>query len=214
MAVDGTLNLNKWQIADKALASVADQLKGAQIRKDHSASVDSIIGKINTSWKDGNQVYYEGEIADSDIIKKILLGYVKYNSIQIGTQELLCRNCYLNRGLTAAQAKVDSIDEPCPRCGSLEVYVEKPMVVEESLVATPAYPHAEFAPIGFTASLNKALEHRFTSHSTSVQTQPTQVEAIKGLNDPTIVIIAAAIVAASTAYLTTLNAYIAIHRKR
>ena len=213
MAVDGTLNLNKWQIAPVALKSVAEQLKDAQIRKDHSGSVDSIIGKINNTWQDGDQVYYEGEIADQDLIKKVLLGYVKYNSIQIGTQELLCRNCYVNRKLSAAEAKVASVDEPCPRCGSLEVYVEKPMVVEESLVATPAYPHAEIAPIGFMASLNKALEHRFTLSSTP-QTKPVQTTVIKSQNEPEIILMAASICTMAAAYLNTVNAFIVLNRKR
>lgn len=162
IALDESLNENLWQIAPAGIKKVAQQMIGGQIRKNHSKDrIEDIIGKVDKAWEEGGKVFFEGEIADEDTIKKVLLGYVRFTSVQIGAPFLLCRNCLLNRGIAEKEAQIESIELPCSRCGSREIYVTEPQFVEQSIVTLPAYPNAQIIPIGLAASMNLVLKKRF-----------------------------------------------------
>jgi Zn finger protein HypA/HybF involved in hydrogenase expression len=166
MAIDDSQNRNKWRIAKEDLQGIADQLKGAPLMKNHDIeNVDAIIGKVEDAWVEANdghtRVMWKGETCDDSLIQKILLGYVKNNSIQIAVPGSLCDNCFSKLGKSEEEAALTNIEEPCPRCGSMEMLIRKPVVLEQSMVAIPAYDQAEVTPFGFKASLDRALTKRF-----------------------------------------------------
>lgn len=178
MAIDASMNRNQWMLPKEELDGVASQLNGAPIMKNHDIDhVESIIGKVHKAWREGDKVMYEGEIADEELIQKILLGYVKYNSIQIGIPAAYCYNCEINLGKKDEEASIDNMEAPCPRCGDNRLLIRKPVALEQSIVAIPAYENADIYPIGFKASLSAALGKRFTSKDipkkASVAPKPT-----------------------------------------
>ena len=161
LALDDSTNANGWKVDPNSLDTLASQLDaGLEIRKDHSNSVDDIIGKTTKGWREGNQVLYEGEIADRAIIEKVLLGYIKFDSIQVIAPQVYCLNCMENEGREREDAKIESMEEACPRCGSFALYIENPIAIEMSLVTMPAYPNAETFPIGFRASVDQIMQER------------------------------------------------------
>lgn len=166
MAIDTTQNRNKWRVPLADLNDVAAQLKGAPLMKDHDIDhVDSIIGKVEEAWVEedgqgGGKVIWKGECSDESLIQKILLGYVKNNSIQIAVPQAYCDNCITHLGKSEEEASLDNLDFPCPRCGSLEMVARHPAVLEQSLVAIPAYEKADVTPFGFRAALDNFQEKR------------------------------------------------------
>lgn len=172
MAIDTSRNRNKWRVPIEDLQAIADQLKGAPLMKDHDIDhVDSIIGKVEDAWVEKDEqdpkagkVLWAGQTSDESLIQKILLGYVRFNSIQIAVPQAYCDNCIAAQGKSEEQAAIDDLDLPCPRCGSLDMLIRHPMVLEQSMVAIPAYEKAEVTPIGFKASLDKTLAKRFEVH--------------------------------------------------
>jgi len=165
MIIDDNVNLNHWMVPKEELENIANQLKNKQIRADHSDSVYSIIGRVEDAWVEDNKVFYKGEIGDEELIKKVLLGYVNFDSIQLYSDDVYCANCLYNNHKQESEAKITNINEPCPHCGNSELVIKNPQVVELSLVATPAYTTAELIPLGFKASLDKALQGRFNNVS-------------------------------------------------
>ena len=169
MAIDTSRNRNKWRVPIADLEDIAAQLQGAPLMKDHDIDhVDSIIGKVEQAWvepdKDdatAGKVLWAGETSDESLIQKILLGYVRFNSIQIAVPNAYCDNCMSTQGKSEEQAAIENLDLPCPRCGSLDMLIRHPMVLEQSMVAIPAYEKAEVAPQGFRASLDMRLQKRF-----------------------------------------------------
>jgi hypothetical protein len=172
MAIDTSRNRNKWRVPIEDLQAIADQLKGAPLMKDHDIDhVDSIIGKVEDAWVEKDEqdpkagkVLWAGQTSDESLIQKILLGYVRFNSIQIAVPQAYCDNCIAAQGKSEEQAAIDDLDLPCPRCGSLDMLIRHPMVLEQSMVAIPAYEKAEVTPMGFKASLDKTLAKRFEVH--------------------------------------------------
>ena len=166
MAIDTSQNRNKWRVPLSDLYECADQLKGKPLMKDHDIDhVDSIIGKVEDAWVEedgqgGGKVMWKGECADESLIQKILLGYVKNDSIQIAVPQAYCDNCVTRLGVREEEAALDNLDFPCPRCGSLEMIARHPGVLEQSIIAIPAYENASFAPYGFKAALDDLSERR------------------------------------------------------
>ncbi len=166
MAIDTTQNRNKWRVPLADLNDVAAQLNGAPLMKDHDIDhVDSIIGKVEDAWVEedgtgGGKVMWKGECSDESLIQKILLGYVKNNSIQIAVPQAYCDNCITHLGKSEEEASLDNLDFPCPRCGSLEMVARHPAVLEQSLVAIPAYEHADITPVSFRAALDTFQDKR------------------------------------------------------
>ena len=165
MVIDDSMNLNHWMVPKEDMGLVAERLKGQQIRKDHSDSVDSVIGKVTESWEEDGKVWAKGEIADEDIIRKILLGYIRFSSIQLLAEEVLCANCYNTNHKSEVESKITDINMPCPVCGQAELVVRKPEAIEWSVVALPAYSNASFDAIGFKAALDRSLITRFVKAS-------------------------------------------------
>jgi predicted RNA-binding Zn-ribbon protein involved in translation (DUF1610 family) len=166
MAIDTSQNRNKWRVPFSDLQEVAAQLKGSPLMKDHDIDhVDSIIGKVEDAWVEedgqgGGKVMWKGECVDEGLIQKILLGYVKHNSIQIAVPQAYCDNCISKLGKKEEEATLDNLELPCPRCGSLEMVARHPQTLEQSLVAIPAYEKADITPFGFKAALDDFAEKR------------------------------------------------------
>jgi hypothetical protein len=186
MAIDTSRNRNKWRVPMGDLQAIADQLKGAPLMKDHDIDhVDSIIGKVEEAWVEPNKddpeagkVMWAGQTNNESLIQKILLGYVRFNSIQIAVPRAYCDNCMSANGKSEEQAAIDNLDEPCPRCGSLDMLIRQPMVLEQSMVAIPAYEKAEVAPYGFKASLDQRLQKRFERANLPKVVQPAQPDLL------------------------------------
>lgn len=202
MAIDTSRNRNKWRVPIEDLQAIADQLKGAPLMKDHDIDhVDSIIGKVEDAWVEKDEqdekvgkVLWAGQTSDESLIQKILLGYVRFNSIQIAVPQAYCDNCIAAQGKSEEQAAIDDLDLPCPRCGSLDMLIRRPMVLEQSMVAIPAYEKAEVTPIGFKASLDRALQKRFAPKDKSfgiIQPHQTPKKAKTIMPDLTPVLISA-----------------------
>ncbi len=165
MIIDSSVNLNQWMVPKEELENIATQLVGKSIRKDHSDSVDSVIGKVEEAWVEDDKVFYTGEVADEHIIPKILLGYVHNNSIQLAADSVYCARCLEDNKMNYGEARINNIEEPCPRCGTSQLVVKPESVIELSFVATPAYETGEFEPFGFYAAVDKKLKKRFTKEN-------------------------------------------------
>jgi Zn finger protein HypA/HybF involved in hydrogenase expression len=169
MAIDTSRNRNKWRVPLEDLQAIADQLKGLPLMKDHDIDhVDSIIGKVEEAWVEvdkldptAGKVFWKGETSDESLIQKILLGYIKHNSIQIAVPNAYCDDCMSGQGKKEEEATIDDLDAPCPRCGSLNMLIRHPMALEQSIIAIPAYEHADITPYGFKASMDFALRARY-----------------------------------------------------
>jgi hypothetical protein len=166
IAIDDSMNANMWKVPFEDLDELTKKLEGVQIRKNHGDRVEDVIGLVKNAWREDNKVFYEGEIADEEIIKKILLGYIRYNSIQIFSDDVFCASC-LAKGKSEKEAKIEDISSPCPRCGGRELIIRHPQPVEVSMVSLPAYENALVMPVGFRAAVDKVLEEKFKYTSTT-----------------------------------------------
>jgi len=81
-------------------------------------------------------------------------------------------------GKSEEQAAIENLDLPCPRCGSLDMLIRHPMVLEQSMVAIPAYSNAEVTPHGFKASLDQQLQKRFERATLPKVVQPPQPDLL------------------------------------
>jgi chemotaxis protein histidine kinase CheA len=146
VAVDSSVNLNKWQIPDEDLDYVAQSLAGAQLRVDHAESALMVVGKVSQSKRVGNQVFFTAEVGDEHLIEKIIRNYVTHVSIQVDSDDVECSKC---KRVTRKEGQLIHL---CP--GAYEV-VHKPRVRELSIVASPAYQNTAFQPVGFAAAMNQ-----------------------------------------------------------
>ena len=71
VAIDTSVNANKWQIPEEDLDFFASSLFGAQLRVDHSESAFLIVGRVLKSQRQGDRVLFQAEVADEKIIEKI-----------------------------------------------------------------------------------------------------------------------------------------------
>lgn len=140
VAIDTSVNKNKWQVPNEDLDYIVESLKGAQLRVDHAESALMIIGKVVDAWRDGDRVLFRAEVGDEKMIEKIIRGYVSYVSIQVDSDIVECSKC---KRPTRSEGMLKHL---CP--GAWEV-VHKPKVRELSIVASPAYENTEFKPLGF-----------------------------------------------------------------
>jgi hypothetical protein len=146
VAIDSSVNANKWQIPEEDLDFVAAGLPGVQLRTDHSEAVSNIIGKVDGAQRKGQQVLFQAEIGDVPLIEKILRDYVNHVSIQIDSDDVECSKCKKPTRVDGALVHL------CP--GAWEV-IHKPKVRELSIVASPAYKDAAFKPAGFGAAMDE-----------------------------------------------------------
>ncbi|MEM2366792.1 MAG: hypothetical protein QXQ50_00970 [Candidatus Bathyarchaeia archaeon] len=140
VAIDTSVNRNKWQVPSEDLDFIVESLKGAQLRVDHAESALMIIGKVVDAWRDGDRVLFRAEVGDEKLIEKIVRGYVSHVSIQVDSEDVECSRC------KRPTRKEGMLVHLCP--GAWEV-VHKPKVRELSIVASPAYENTEFKPLGF-----------------------------------------------------------------
>jgi len=147
VAIDTSVNKNKWQVPKEDLEYIVDTLKGAQLRVDHAESALMVVGKVVDASLDGDRVLFRAEVGDERLIDKIIRGYVTHVSIQVDSDEVECSKC---KRPTRKEGRLVHL---CP--GAWEV-VRKPVVRELSIVASPAYENTSFQPLGFYAAMNEA----------------------------------------------------------
>jgi len=146
LAVDTSVNKNKWQVPEEDLDFFTATLKDAQLRADHAESVFMVVGKVPEARRQGQEVYFRAEIGGEEkLIDKILRGYVKYVSVQVDSDDVECSKC------SKPTREEGMLVHLCP--GAWEI-VHKPRVRELSLVASPAYEKTEFKPVGFAAAMD------------------------------------------------------------
>jgi len=147
VAIDTSVNKNKWQVPKEDLEYIVETLKGAQLRVDHAESALMVVGKVVDASLDGDRVLFRAEVGDERLIDKIIRGYVTHVSIQVDSDEVECSKC---KRPTRKEGRLVHL---CP--GAWEV-VRKPKVRELSIVASPAYENTSFQPLGFYAAMNEA----------------------------------------------------------
>jgi hypothetical protein len=146
VAVDSSVNLNKWQVPEEDLDFFVSTLIGAQLRIDHAESAMAVIGKVPEGKRLGSTVQFRAEIGDEAIIEKVIRGYLTHVSVQVDSDDVECSKC------KRPTRKEGVLVHLCP--GAWEI-VHKPKVRELSIVASPAYKNTTFAPLGFAAAMNE-----------------------------------------------------------
>lgn len=147
VAIDTSVNANKWQVPDEDLQFVAAGLLSAQLRVDHAESALMVVGKVTAANRDGQRVMFRAEVGEEKLIEKILRGYVSQVSIQVDSSDVECSKC------GKPTRKEGMLVHLCP--GAWEI-IHKPTVRELSIVASPAYKDTAFVPVGFAAAMEKS----------------------------------------------------------
>jgi hypothetical protein len=145
VAIDTSVNANKWQIPEEDLDFFVQSLIGAQLRVDHAESALMVVGKVPEAKRMGNSVWFRAEVGEEKLIEKILRNYVNTVSAQVDSDDVECSKC------KKPTRKEGMLVHLCP--GAWEI-VHKPKVRELSIVASPAYKNTEFKPVGFAAAMN------------------------------------------------------------
>jgi hypothetical protein len=146
VAIDTSVNSNKWMVPSEDLDFVAQSLFGAQLRVDHAESALMVVGRVSEAKRDGDRVLFRAEVGEERLIEKILRNYVTHVSIQVDSDDVECSMC------KRPTRKESMLVHLCP--GAWEI-VHKPKVRELSIVASPAYKDTAFQPVGFFAAMNK-----------------------------------------------------------
>ena len=152
VAIDTSVNANKWQVPEEDLDFFVQSLQGAQLRVDHAESALMVVGKIAETKRLGNQVWFRAEVGEEKLIEKILRNYVNHVSAQVDSDDVECSKC------KRPTRKEGMLIHLCP--GAWEI-VHKPKVRELSIVASPAYQTTEFKPVGFAAAMNESQKIEF-----------------------------------------------------
>jgi len=123
----GEVNKNGWQVPEDEAEAVIEGLKRAFITCDHSHKVRDNVGAIEKVWREGRAIKFSGYIDDSDVIRKVKRGHIKY--VSIGAKgEAVCSKC----------GKPTRPKKTCECEGAHEI-VKRIKVSELSLVTEPAY---------------------------------------------------------------------------
>jgi hypothetical protein len=160
VAVDASVNANKWQVPSEDLDFVVESLKGAQLRVDHAESALMVVGKVGDAKREGDKILFRAEVGEEKLIEKILRNYVTHVSIQVDSDDVECSKC------KRPSRKEGMLIHLCP--GAWEI-VHKPKVRELSIVASPAYQTTEFSPVGFNAAMNADQWDAIVNAVTSLQ---------------------------------------------
>ncbi len=147
VAIDTSVNSNKWQVPQEDLDVLSESLVGAQVRVDHAESALMVVGKVSEAKRDGGRVLFCAEVGEEKLIEKILRKYVTHVSIQVDSDDVECSKC---KQPTRSEGMLIHL---CP--GAWEI-VHKPKVRELSIVASPAYENTAFKPVGFGAAMDSA----------------------------------------------------------
>jgi hypothetical protein len=146
VAIDTSVNSNKWQVPEEDLDFFVSSLQGAQLRIDHAESAMALIGKVPEAKRVGQAALFRAEIGDQAIIEKVIRGYLSHVSVQVDSDDVECSKC------NKPSRKEGMLIHLCP--GAWEI-VHKPKVRELSIVASPAYKNTEFKPVGFAAAMEE-----------------------------------------------------------
>src|SRR5271157_4206189 len=146
VAIDTSVNSNKWQVPEEDLDFFVSSLQGVQMRIDHAESAMAVIGKVPEAKRAGQTALFRAEIGDQAIIEKVIRGYLSHVSVQVDSDDVECSKCH------KPSRKEGMLIHLCP--GSWEI-VHKPKVRELSIVASPAYKNTEFKPVGFAAAMEE-----------------------------------------------------------
>ena len=160
VAIDTSVNANKWQVPEEDLDYFTETLKGAQLRVDHAESVLMVVGKVPEAQRKMQEVYFRAEVGEEKIIEKILRGYVTHVSVQVDSDDVECSKC------KRPTRKEGMLIHLCPAAWEI---VHKPKVRELSIVASPAYKNTEFKPVGFAAAMNDSQWDSIIKSVTSSQ---------------------------------------------
>ena len=147
VAIDTSVNSNKWQIPSEDLDFVAAGLLGAQLRVDHAESALMVVGRVSAANRDGSRVMFRAEVGEEHLIEKILRNYVNHVSIQVDSDNVECSKC------GKPTRKEGMLVHLCPEAWEV---IHKPKVRELSIVASPAYKDTTFVPVGFAAAMDKS----------------------------------------------------------
>ena len=145
VAIDTSVNANKWQVPAEDLDFLVESLAGAQLRVDHAESALMVVGRVAEAKRDGDRVLFRAEVGEEKLIEKILRSYVTHVSVQVDSDDVECCKC------KRPTRKEGMLIHLCP--GAWEI-VHKPTVRELSIVASPAYQNTAFKPVGFAAAMN------------------------------------------------------------
>ncbi|MEM2386092.1 MAG: hypothetical protein QXO67_03825, partial [Candidatus Bathyarchaeia archaeon] len=176
VAIDSSVNKNKWQVPNEDLDYIVETLKGAQLRVDHAESALMIIGKVVDAWRDGDRVFFRAEVGDEKMIEKIVRGYVSYVSVQVDSDNVECSKC------KRPTRKEGMLVHLCP--GAWEI-VRQPKVRELSIVASPAYSTTEFKPLGFFQAMTDEQWQAIVNAISKNQTLGTTGEVSPNLSSTT-----------------------------
>jgi hypothetical protein len=152
VAIDTSVNANKWQIPAEDMDFFTATLIGSQMRIDHAESALAVIGRVPEATRKGDIVTFRAEIGDLPIIEKVLRGYLTHVSVQVDSDDVECSKC------KKQTRKEGMLVHLCP--GAWEI-VHKPKVRELSIVASPAYQKTEFKPVGFSAGMTESQKIGF-----------------------------------------------------
>jgi hypothetical protein len=178
VAIDTSVNANKWQIPAEDLDFLTQSLVGAQLRVDHAESALMIMGKVAEAKRDGDKVLFRAEVGEEKLIEKILRGYVTHVSVQVDSEDVECSKC------KRPTRKEGMLIHLCP--GAWEI-VHKPTVRELSIVASPAYKTTDFQPVGFFAAMNDAQWDaivKSVTNSQSLSNKSDDVGSKRELQEP------------------------------
>lgn len=151
VAIDTSVNSNKWQVPEEDLDFLVQSLNGAQLRVDHAESALMVVGKVSAASRNGSQVLFRAEVGEEKLIEKILRNYVSHVSIQVDSDDVECSMC---QQPTRSEGLLIHL---CPDAWEI---VRKPKVRELSIVASPAYRDTKFQPIGFGSAMNQSQVQR------------------------------------------------------
>lgn len=122
-AIEETISRNKIQYKAEELKKAAESLIDVPLLKDHSNSVDSVVGRVRNAEFVDNKVLFKAEIMDDSIKEKIQKGLIKHVSIGSEIQKVI--------------SKVTD--------GVKHLVAQGIEFLELSLVAVPGVPNATFA---------------------------------------------------------------------
>ena len=170
VAINETTTRNGVRYVSEELSKSAHTLRNKPILKDHTNSVDSIVGRTteNVSFDPiNNRINFEGQILDKSIQEKINMGLISSVSVGATVQDL-----------------EESNNE---ETGENFVIARGIDFVEISLVAVPADPNAGFAKAVMESfELKKASEQVSNSNVKLEETKMAE-EAKETVSEPTAV---------------------------
>lgn len=145
--VNAEVCANNFALDESELPNVANQLKDATLRVDHSKFARDVIGGFSPGKYDSEhkRVMFEADIDDPVIQRSVIKGRLKYISIG-ATADAFCSKCN----------KSTKPFKTCSCKGGHDI-IRNIKLKEASIVTEPAYTSSKFEPVSFVASITSAL---------------------------------------------------------